>query len=190
MAQRQPVLTQLLLQPRACRPSLDPRCQRLRVHLQDPIEPAQVERDERPVAQPPLDAADDAGPAAEGDGGGALGLTPAQHRLDLRFVPREGDQVRWVLELPAKAAHHVAVGLAQRVRDPLVALVREEVAEAPRRLQPRRPQLDRLQRHRLLDLAAEAEPLPNALRRRSQLLARRLLILVSPAPVLEASRYQ
>ena len=70
-------------------------------------------------------------PAAERDNRRPLGLGPAQHRLDLRLVLREGDQVRRVLELPVEPPHHIPVGLPQRVRDPLVVPIREQV---PKRL--------------------------------------------------------
>ena len=66
VAQGQAVLAQLLLQPRARRARLDPRRQRAGVDLQHAVEPAQVDRHRRPLAQPRLDPADDAGAAAEG----------------------------------------------------------------------------------------------------------------------------
>ena len=74
------------------------------------VQPAQVHRHHGPLAQPWIDPADDAGAAAEGDHRRALGLGPAQHRLDLRLVAGEGDQVRRVLELAAKAPDDIAVG--------------------------------------------------------------------------------
>ena len=117
VAQGEAVLAQLLLQPRPGRAGLDPRRQRGRVDLEHPVEPAQVQRDDRPLAEPRLDPADDAGAAAERDHRRPLGLGPAQHRLDLRLVAREGDQVRRVLELPPEAPHHVAVGLARARRE-------------------------------------------------------------------------
>ena len=103
VAQGEAVLAQLLFQPRPGGPGLDPRRQRLRVDLQHPVEPAQVHRHHRPLAQPRLDPADDAGAAAERDHRRALGLGPAQHRLDLRLVAREGDQVRWVGEVARRS---------------------------------------------------------------------------------------
>jgi hypothetical protein len=67
-----------------------------------------------------------------------------------------------------------------------VTLVAEDLGERIRRLQPRLGQLDLLGRYRLGDLAAEAEALANPLRRRFELGARRLLVLVPPSPVLAA----
>ena len=107
VAQRQAVLAELLLQPGPGRPSLDPRRQRLRVDLQHPVQPAQVERDDRPLPEPRLNAADDAGPAPERHHRRALRLAPAQHHLDLRLVARQGNQVRRVRELPPEAPHDI-----------------------------------------------------------------------------------
>ena len=124
MAQGEAVLAQLLLEPRAGGAGLDSGGERGRVDLQHPVEAAQVEGDEGPLAEPAtLDAADDAGAAAEGDHRGALGLGPAQHRLDLGLVAGQGDEVGRVLELAPKAADDVSVGLAEGVADPLVAIV-------------------------------------------------------------------
>ena len=188
VAEREAVLAELVLEARAGRPGLDPRRQRLGVDLEHAVEAAQVEADERPLAEATLDPADDAGPAAERDHRRALGLAPAHHDLDLRLVARPGDEVGRVLELAAKAAHEVDVGLAERVRDPLVLLVAVEVPESARRLQPRRADLDLLERQRLLDLAPEPEPIPDPGRRLLQLRPRRRLVLVAPAPVLQPPR--
>jgi hypothetical protein len=78
------------------------------------------------------------------------------------------------------------------MRNPLVVPVAEQIPEAGRNRQPRLPQLDLLQRNRLLDLSAEAQPLPYPLRGLLELSLRRRLVLISPPPVLEPSlsRYQ
>jgi hypothetical protein len=89
----------------------------------------------------------------------------------------------------AKSANDVAIGLAERVRDAVVAVGRKQVAEIAGRLQPRLGQLDLLERDRLLDLVdLESEPLTDRRRYRFQRRPVRLLGLVPPPPVLEASR--
>ena len=96
-----------------------------------------------------------------------------------------GDQVRRVLDLAPEAAHDVAVTPAERVRDALIRVGAHQVRERRRRLNARPRQLDRLQRHRLLDLrGAEAELLAHTRRRRLELLAVERLVLEPPAPVL------
>ncbi len=185
-AHRQPVLPQLLLEPRPGRPGLDPRRQAGRVDFDQAVDAAQVERHRGPVAEPRLDPADDAGAAAEGDHRGALGLGPVQHRLHLRAVARARHQVGRVLEAPVEAADDVAVGLAHRPRHALVLVVGEEVAERLRALQPRPADLDLVERHGGLRLTAEAEPRPDPRRRLGHLRRRRRLVLVAPAPMLEA----
>jgi hypothetical protein len=83
-----------------------------------------------------------------------------------------GDQVRRSLDLAPEAPHDVAVAPTEGVRDALVGVGAEQVGERGRRLDPRRRQLDRLQRHGLLDLGgAEAELLADARRRSLELLA-------------------
>ena len=143
-----------------------------RVDLEHPVEPAQVHRHHRPLAEPRLDPADDAGAAAERDHRGALGLGPAQHRLDLRLVAREGDQVRRVLEL-ARGSRGRRRGrpCPARARRARSARRRRGPRTASGALQPRLAQLDLLQRHRLLDLAAEPEPRPDPFRRLAHLRA-------------------
>ncbi len=150
VAQRQPVLAQLVLQAGPGRPGLDPCRQRLRIHLQHPVEPPQVHRDERPLLQPPLHPADHARPPAEGNDRRPLRLGPGEHQLDLRLVPGKRHQIRRVLELPPKPPHHVPISLPQRVRNPLVVLVPKKLPKSARDLQPRSPQLNRIQRHGLL----------------------------------------
>jgi hypothetical protein len=77
------------------------------------------------------------------------------------------------------------------VRDAVVAVDREQVAELARRRQPRLGQLDLIERDGLLDLIdLEPEPLVNRTRDPLERPAVGLLVLVSPAPVLEAAGYQ
>ena len=187
VAQGQPVLAQLVLQPGPGGAGLDPRRQRLRVDLQHPIQPAQIERDHRPIPQPRLDPTDHAGPAAKRHHRGPLRLAPGEHRLDLRLVPGKSHQIRRVLEFPPEPPHHIPVSLAQSMRNPLVVIVAEQIPESARSLQPRRPQLDRVQRHRLLRLPAEPKPLPDPASGLPKLLPGGHLILVPPPPVLEPS---
>ena len=130
VAQGEAVLAQLLLEPRPGGAGLDPR--RERESASTSSTRSRRRRSSETTGRSPsrrLDAADDAGAAAEGIDRGALGLGPAEHRLDLRLVARKRDEVGRVLELAPEAAHHVAVGLAERVDDALVAIVAEEIAE-------------------------------------------------------------
>src|SRR5262249_35684428 len=115
----------------------------------------------------------------------ALGLRPAQHGLDLGLLAREGDQVRRVLELASEAAHHVPIGLPERVRRPLVLLVGEQVAECRGPLQPPPAPLDLLQRNRLLDLTPKPEVSPDPFPGLAHLRRAQRLILVPPPPVLQ-----
>ena len=185
VTQGQPVLAQLLLQPRPGRPGLDPRRQRLRVDLQHPVEPPQVEGHERPLPQPPLDPADHARPAAKGNDCGPLRLAPAQHRLDLGLVPRQRHQIRRIRKFPPQPPHHVPVSLPQRPRDPLVLPLREQIPKRRRRLQPRLAHLHRIERNSLLRRLPEPKPRPDPGRSLLQLFPRGRLILVPPPPVLE-----
>ena len=71
------------------------------------------------------------------------------------------------------------------MRDALIGVGVEQVGEGRRRLDPRRRQLDRLQRRRFLDLGgAKAELLADPRRRRLELFAGERLVLEAPAPVL------
>jgi hypothetical protein len=71
------------------------------------------------------------------------------------------------------------------VRDPLVGIGSKDAGERRRRGDPRRRQLDRLQRDGLLDLiAAEPELLPDPGCGRFELRAGGLRVLEPPAPVL------
>ena len=180
------MLAQLLLQPRPGGAGLDPRRQRLRVDLQHPIQPPQVERDERPIPQPRLDPADHAGPAAERDHRRPLRLGPAQHRLDLRLVPRQRHQIRRILEFPPEPPHHVPIGLPQRVRRPARSC--SSVNRSPRSAGA----FNRGARSSTSSsgtASSSSPPNPNRSRipRRSllQLLPRGRLILIPPPPVLQ-----
>jgi hypothetical protein len=140
-----------------------------------------------PVPDPPLDAADDAGAAPIGDRRRPRPLAELENGLDLRFVTRGGDEVGWIGELAPEAAHDVAVRLAERVADPVVTVVAEDRRDRVGRSQPGGRELDIVERHRILDLAPEPEPLANPLRRLLQLPPRGLLVLEPPAPVLAAA---
>src|SRR6188474_331576 len=184
------MLAQLVLEPRSRRPSLNPRRQRLRVDLQDPIQAPQIERDHRPIPQPRLDPADDARPTAEGHHSRPLRLTPRENRLDLRLVPWKRHQIWRILKFPPKPPHHIPIGLSQSMRNPLVVLIREEISQLTRSPEPRLAQLNRIESHRLLQLAPEPKPLPDPGSSLLKLLPRRRLILVPPSPVLEPPRHE
>ena len=143
------------------RPGLDPRRQRVRVDLEHPVEPAQVEASPRPLAEPRLDPADDAGAAAERDDRRALGLAPARSRPRSR-TRRAGEATRsgGFSNSPAERADEVAVGLPERVRGPIVLPIAEEVAETRRGPSAAACALDRLERHRLLDLGRRSRAAP------------------------------
>ena len=106
-----------------------------------------------------LDAADDAGAAAEGD------RPPRPASSTRRAPPRRrprlgvGDEVGRARELAAEAADDVAVGLAERVGGALVLVVGEEspTSDAAACSRGARSSTSS-QRHRVRDLAAEAEP--------------------------------
>ena len=189
MAQGQTVLAELALERGPCGARLDPGREGDRVDLENAVEPAQVEGDHRLIlAESRLDAADHTGASAEGDHGRPLLLAPGEHQLDLGLVRGEGDQVGRVGKLASEAADDVAVGLAQPVRDALVAPVAEQARERPGRLQPRAAELDLLQPDRLRDRgAAEAEALRGRGGGRLQLRPRGPLVLIPPPPVLEPS---
>src|SRR5919197_5286191 len=157
MAQRVAVLTKLILEARTGRARLDARGAGGRVDVQQAREAAEVDRDRAAelLPYPGLHAAHDARPPAVRDRCDALGRTPIEDPLDLVLVAGVRDEVRRIVDLPAKAADDVAVGLAQRMRYPLVAIAGEDLTEGTRRLDPRRRQIDRFERHRLLHLAAK-----------------------------------
>src|SRR3954451_12115564 len=70
--------------------------------------------------------------------------------------------------------------------DPVVAIAREHLVDALRRLDPGLRKVDLLQRNGLLDLVdLEAEAIRHGPGDPLDLIPRRLLVLVSPAPVLE-----
>ena len=99
-----------------------------------------------------LHPADDARPAAVGDRGDALGRAPLQQLLQLALRARPGHEVRGVREVSAKAAHDVGIGLPVRVRGARVGVRGADRAQRGGRLDPRRRQRERLQRHGILDL--------------------------------------
>ena len=172
MAQREPVLAQLLLEPRPGRPGLDPRRQRDRVDLEHPVEPPQVDASPRGRSPsrgstPPTTLV----PPPNGITAAPSASAQVEHRLDLRLVAREGDQVRRVLELAPEAAHDVPVGLAERVGRPARSDRREK--RSPKRsggFSRGSRSSTCLERHRLLDLA-RPEPEAASRNRRSADLA-------------------
>ena len=189
--QRQPMLAELVLEPRARRPGLDARGPRHGIDLEHAVERAQVERDSTrvAVAHGRLDTANHARPAAVRDRGRARVRAPFEHGLALALVARERDHVRRVVEAAAEGAHDVAVGLAVGVRGALVQLGRADLGERGRRLEPRRRQLHVLERYRALDLGvAEAEVRADRGRGLEHMLVRRLLVLEAPAPELASAR--
>ena len=189
VAQRQPVLAELLLEPRAGRAGLDARRARDRVDLEHAVERAAGRSTTAPRSRPRprLDAADDARAAAVRD------RRRARRRRTSRAPPRPRPRRAgsattsggWS-KSPAERAHDVAVGLAVGVRGAVVALGR---ATSPR-ARPAAPAAARAARPPRAGPAPRARrPEARAARRSpaaaaSQLLARRLLVLVAPAPVL------
>ena len=97
---------------------------------------AQVERHHRPVDVPRLHPADDAGAAAERDRHRVGVRAPGQPPLHVGLLARERHHVGRLGELAAKAAHHVAVGLAEGVRRARVGI--DGAIETRRRVDPRR----------------------------------------------------
>jgi len=185
--QGQPVLAQLLFQHRPGGAGLDPRRQRLRIDLQHPVQSPQVERDNRPIPDPRLNPPNHTRPAAERHHSRPGGLTPSQHRLDLRLVLGEGDQIRRVGKFPPKPPHHIPIRLPQSPRNPLIAIIGKQIPKLSRHLQPRRPKLNLLQRNRRLRLPAKPQPLSNPGSSLPKLPLRRRLILITPPPVLKPS---
>ena len=163
------------------------RCPRDGVDLEHLVEASEVDRHCAAIAvpDPRLDPADHAGPASVRDRGDPLVGAPRQHLLHLGLVTGPGDEVWRVVDLAAEAADDVAVGLPEPVRDALVGVGGEEVLEGGRWLDPRRPELDRLERHRLLDvIGTEPELLAYPRGGRLQAGAVGLPIGEPPTPVL------
>ena len=115
VAQREAVLSELLLERGPGRPRLDARRPRERVDLEHPVERAEVHRHRRPVAGR-LDAADDARAAAVRDRDRARVLAPGEHALEVGLVRRTRDHVRRRVEAAPERPDDVAVGLSVRVR--------------------------------------------------------------------------
>ena len=180
------MLGELGVERRAEHPGLDPRRARDPVDLEHPVERAEVDADRARVvvADPRLDPAADAGAAPERDRGGALVGAPGEHRLDLGLVAGAGDEVGGVVDPTAKAADDVAIRLAERVHDPLAAIVADDLRQRAGRAQPRGPQLDLLDRDGQLGRRPEAEPLARRRRGDREPLGVRLLVGEPPAPVL------
>ena len=181
--QGEAVFSELGLEARPGRAGLDARRARGAVDLEQRVEPAQVERHRRPL-DARLDAADDARPAAVRDDHGAGVRGPGQHALDVGLVARVGDDVGRMVEAAAEGADEVDVALAVGVARAIVGVGRADHGQGVGRLDARRGQRDLGQRHRLLDVGrAEAEVFDQARRRRADLVGRRTLVLVPPAPV-------
>ena len=187
VAQRELVLAQLILERRPERAGLDARRTRDVVDLEHPIERAEVERDSAVVAGPDVgrDTADDGGAAAVGHGGHAFGRAPLEHAFHVLLAARQRHEVGRMLELSAKAPHDVRVGLAERMRGAGVDVVAADVGEGSRHRNPRRGQLERGERHRVLDaVERDLQLLGQTGRCCAHLLGGRLLVLATPAPVL------
>ena len=114
---------------------LNPRDPRGLVDREHAVEPAQVHRDHgAPLARRRLEAAGDAGAAAEGDHD-RVGLEgSSQDRRHLGLVPRPDHHVGEAAEVAAALAHEVAQALAARVDHPVVRVGRDLRARK-RRLQ-------------------------------------------------------
>jgi hypothetical protein len=100
-----------------------------------------------------------------------------------------GDQVGGIRELAPEAADDVAVGLAEGMGDPVVAIGGEHLREPLRHLQARVRKLDRVEGDRLLDLRdLESEPLVTRPPDLLDLLAGGLLVLEPPTPMFAPAR--
>ena len=171
VAQRQPVLAQLVLERRPGGAGLDPRRPRDRVDLEHAVQRrrSRVTTGRSPSrgSTPPTDA----GAAPERDHRRA-GLAQLEHR-STSASSREGDDVRRVVERPRRSR-------GRRPDRPSPASAKP-ARKARRRTGPRTrqaastgsPQLHLLQRHRLLDLAPEPKSSPNPFPSFPQLCSRR-----------------
>src|SRR5207248_1863293 len=158
------------------------------VDLQHPVEVAEVDADHRPaLPRRRLDAADDAGAAAVGDGDQPGVAGPGQKGGDVLLVARQRHPVRCGREVATVGADDVAVGLAVGVAGALVPVVGQELMERGRRLDPRRPEGDLLQGRRLVDGQLAAEARRQQRRQALLLLPREVELLVAPAPELAPS---
>ena len=167
-AQREPVLGELRLEPRAAGPRPDPRRPRDRVDLVQRVECPEVERhgpgEARGDAR--LDAADDARPAAVGHDRRAGGRGPGEDLLDLALVGRPRDEVGHVLEGAAQRPDDVEVGLAVRVGRAHGVVGRPQPGATARHRQAWRRQRDAGDRDGVLDVGRpEAERRDDAGRR-------------------------
>ena len=194
VAERHRVRAQPRLEHGARRSGLDARGARELVDLQHAVHCPQVHRDGAVVAVRDLrrDASDDRGPAAVGDRGHALARAPFEHPLNVLLIARKRDEVGRMFEFAAKAAHHVHVGLSQRVRRARVVVIRGYLRQRARHADAGSAQLQGLQRSGLLELTDHDRDLIQALGQRAralaQLLDRRPLVLIAPPPVLGSAR--
>src|SRR5204863_7491947 len=131
VAQRVAVATKLILEGGPRGAGLNARGPRGGVDIQHAAEPAQVDRDRAPelLPHPGLHAADNARAAPVGNCCNALRRTPLEDPLDVLLGARMRDQVRRVIELAAKIADHVVVGLAEGMDDTVVSVSGEELFE-------------------------------------------------------------
>ena len=117
----------------------------------------QVDRDDAVVAEPRTRGVTPPTTDVPPPKGIAATRSAAHHSssaLDLALIARARDEVGRMLEAPAKAAHHVRVGLARARATRARARRSRRSPRAPAGgCDARRRQLDRLERHRLLDLA-------------------------------------
>ncbi len=145
MPQGQPVRLELGFERRAEGAALDARGARAAVDLDHPAKMPQIEGDRRLVAgavDPRLDAADDAGAAAERDHRRLGAARPIDDRGDLGFAARIGDDIGRGVVVAEQAAHVVGKGLAIGMGGAVVRLGRAEARERGGRGDARRPQPD------------------------------------------------
>ena len=183
--EREPVGGELLFDLRPERPSLNPRRARRRVHLEDAVHRAEIDRahPREPLPDVRFDASHNAGPPAERNGSDAARAAPPEDLLELLFLARKRDHVRSTRKVAVVAADDVAVALAVRVEDPLARIaraareLRDDARRGERDVVDRRDRAERERRPVEERPDALAEGAPHVLVRE----------LVGPAPAPEAS---
>ena len=188
VAQRQPVLAELVLELRARRAGLDRAARETRSTSSTRSSAPQVDRHRGRVAldrgsTPPTTLV----PPPNGIAAAPADGAPVEQPRHVGLVARARDHVGRVVDLAAEGAHHVAVGPAVGVGGALVGVGRADLGQRRGRLEPRGAGArGPSSRHRALDLRGpEAEVLAGRRGGGGYLGGGRLLVLVAPAPELQ-----